>query len=1764
MGVRSGGLPGPHTPRSARVSRLATPTKFGAFAGVFTPAILTILGVIMYLRLPWIVGNAGLWNAFLIIAMAHVVSITTGLSVSSIATDKKVKAGGSYYIISRSLGLPIGGTLGIALFVGLSFSVSLYLIGFTESLLTYINGSRPSVDETRLYGSIALLTVTIVTFISTSLVIRTQFWIMALIGVSLVSFLVGAFGAEAPAEPHLAPIPEEEGGAAFFVIFGIMFPAVTGFEAGVSMSGDLKDPKASIPKGTLWAIFVGLFVYMSLAAILAFRFDGAQLADTEKSVFTEYAWIPMLVFLGIWGATISSAFGSILGAPRILQACAVDRIGPKWFAKGSGDTNEPRRALLVTFVIAWGGILIGELDAIARIVSMFFLASYAFLNIAAFIEMAASPDFRPDFRIPKWVSLAGSIVCAFLMLQLDFVAFLGATAILLLLFYLLRRKQLALEGGDTRLGIWWSLVRSGMDVLSRTTEHQRNWRPNVLLFNRRKHTTDPLRNLGLAVTETRGVMTEFQLEHVEDASINAEERRQSGADEDRPLASFEHRLEVQDPFDTMRNIARFHGMGGLEPNTVMVRWDDLSESAEDAATTLGTFQSLDYNVVVGLAPRTFAVGHRIDVWWSGEGRNLALALALVRFVTSAEAWRQAEIRFILVVADPARKRSLQTRLARWLSEARVQADKVILDAPNDGRTFEELVIKTSSTSDLTILGLRSGDNDDPTDELAELAASGLSMLAIQASRAFANPFPDISPESLLERKTLEEIGPRPPSERPKTLTLPDEDLGISEQPLTYHDAVAEALVGFHEEVFKRLSNDAAEVVDEIEAVISRAFKQLQRAVDTRPLARRQRTVTRIEAGVLTGMRVIFADFEQRYLREQQDVVLGGMTHASERLGQLAASVEETIVVTPEGEDWRTLQEKLLRRDHAVLIPLKGHVEDLLVNQVPPRVVESLERLSSARHATLDGLDGLMSWALKAVQTVAERVANMPTTEPSGDASEKASKKPTSEPSDEPKEGADGEVEAPKGPLPPAHAELEELQVRISGWRQREAVMLGQEHEKLLNTARDSAQLLSDRLGSKASRKATSAKLTASGDPFEAAEVMEQAEHRLTMQAQLLRRSVLDVTLRELHHALRGLVEETRSRLAGSVERGVLSDIDRFQADLDGYSEALKGDPLAKLELSARMDTSFDDRAAVGKLLEEVHRLASELPESVETLSDVSFEALASENFEEIEVVDVQVRRLVSFVLETDFVGALQESLGRLGTSVQASDNTVRDVLRLVSFEDRDAEEAEAADLIDERLDLVGSGKKRVDSARAEVAKSLKAAQEALGALGDEVIDRTRAAAINQKAGQLARFMRTYERQQLLSRFGNATRDLGERFRRTFIELSYRYSRTVLLAQQLRRSERAKSPPAEKLLALHRWSSPNKQVEEDLPIFYRQVFIGRAAEDPAYWMAQESEMRQARTAIAEHRKGRSGALMVTGPPGSGRNALVQRILKEEMAKDRVFVVRAPEGGSCDAGRFERALGHALGSPNDGEQTLANLPRGSCVVVRNLELWWERRPGGMAAVDRLIELVDRYGDGVLFVITCNEFFARLAGRLGRLSDQLLATVHCLPLDARQLREAVMTRHKATGMTLLISRGPRKGPTVLLSEAIEPTEWGLARIFSGLFDYSDGYIGSALRAWIAHIERIEGNTIILRRPRDLELDALDALSDDSTAMLIELTLHHQLTVDRLQRLTGLDAPAVRMAINALKREGLAVESTTGVLMLDPWMTPHVLRWFGDREVM
>ncbi len=395
------------------------PGGLGTFGGVFTPSILTILGVIMYLRFGWVLGNVGLWKTFLIVTLSTAITFLTGLSIAAIATDQRVRVGGAYYMISRSLGIEAGGAIGIPLYLAQALSVALYTVGFAES----VAGVFPALPE-RAVGLVTTVLVAVLALISARVAIRAQYFIMGAIALSLLSLAVGHPVDPTPAEVALTATYTPE---PFWRVFAVFFPAVTGIMAGVNMSGDLADPGRSIPRGTFAAIGVGYLVYMGVPFLL-YRWAPVGALVADPLVMRRIAFWGDAILLGVWGATLSSAVGSILGAPRVLQALARDGILPRplrWLGAGSGPDDTPRAGTVVTLGLALAAVALGNLNVIAPILTLFFLTTYGVLNLTAGVEkFLQSPSFRPLFRVHWSLSLLGALGCVGVMFLIN----PGATA----------------------------------------------------------------------------------------------------------------------------------------------------------------------------------------------------------------------------------------------------------------------------------------------------------------------------------------------------------------------------------------------------------------------------------------------------------------------------------------------------------------------------------------------------------------------------------------------------------------------------------------------------------------------------------------------------------------------------------------------------------------------------------------------------------------------------------------------------------------------------------------------------------------------------------------------------------------------------------------------------------------------------------------------------------------------------------------------------------------------------------------------------------------------------------------------------------------------------------------------------------------------------------------------------------------------------------------------------------------------------------------
>ena len=690
------------------------PKKFGSFAGVFTPSILTILGVIMYLRLGWVTGVSGLAGVIAIILLAHVISVTTGLSISSIATDKKIKAGGIYYILSRSLGLPMGGSIGITLFIGTALSISLYIVGFSDNFLSLtavkelLDITEVSLYHIRITGSLVLLLLVIIDFFSTNAAIKTQFFILGAIFLSLVSIVVGIFifspdGGTAADTISSAPLHE----FSFIEVFAIFFPAVTGFTAGVALSGDLKNPQKDIPKGTLMAILVGFVIYLSLALLFYFFVDN-QLLVNDYNFLVKIAWVPFLVIAGIWGATLSSALGGILGGPRILQAVAQDKIIPRILGVGHGKNNEPRNALIFTFILAELGVLIGDLNIIAGVVSMFYLTAYGFINFSFALEKWASTDFRPSFHIPIWVGILGFVATFFVMIQLDVISMMGAMAILVMIYYLIRKKQLHLELGDVWQSVRASIIRKMLTKLDQKQLIERNWRANILLFSGGTGNRPHLIQFAKYLVGQHGLISNFDLILNSSSKVLFPKHKQSipEDEESNNEGVFSRRQECSNIYEGMKSIAATYGFSGVEPNTVLLGWARQSKDPVGFANLLKYFSDLDMNIVMLDYVSKFGFGNfkQIDVWWRGGANNGNLVLSLIKFIRTSYDWRNVVVRLMIINNEKERKKQIVRDTRKVLENMRMYAEIRIIN--NENRMpINQVIKKESAKADLIFLGI---------------------------------------------------------------------------------------------------------------------------------------------------------------------------------------------------------------------------------------------------------------------------------------------------------------------------------------------------------------------------------------------------------------------------------------------------------------------------------------------------------------------------------------------------------------------------------------------------------------------------------------------------------------------------------------------------------------------------------------------------------------------------------------------------------------------------------------------------------------------------------------------------------------------------------------------------------------------------------------------------------------------------------------------------------------------------------------------------
>ena len=684
--------------------------RFGTFGGVFTPTLLTILGVIMYLREGWVIGNAGLLGGFLIIMLAYAITICTGLSMSSITSNIRIGAGGAYAIISQSLGLEVGGSLGIPRYLSQAFAITLYIFGFREAWI-WIFPHHPAF----VVDLVIFLTIWAIAYKSADLAIRVQYLIMAVIAGSLVSIAAAAFQGSMQYDVTGVGLwgtfrgsPEDDfSGTSFWIVFAVFFPAATGIMAGANMSGELKDPRRSIPRGTMAAIGVSLVVYLLLGYWVVRSASPDELVENYYVMIDKAAWGPLVV-AGVFGATFSSALASMVGSARILQAMGEHRVIPRGTWIGALNVSgEPRNAMLITGGVVFVTLLARDLNAIAPIITMFFLITYAMLNVVVLIEQSLGlVSFRPLLRVPRIVPVCGLVGSLFAMFIINPAISLVSVAVVVLCYGLLTRRTLDAPFEDVRSGLFVSLSEwAAKKVTDMPSMQERAWKPNLLVpvedvvqlrgaFSFIENLTYPKGSVKLLGLGSPGLTPE--LENLTRAF--------------RERAVFASSMSVDSHSFSEGLITSMQVLRGsfFRPNIVFLDMPESPDQEEGYRRVVAQASDMQLGTLIHAPHSEAGLGQRrtINVWirdrspdWQLRWDFGNLDLSVLCAYKLMRNWK-AELRIITVIADPDERASAHHFMSRLVDLARIPETKVVV---GEG-SFLDFVTRAPQ-ADLNIFGL---------------------------------------------------------------------------------------------------------------------------------------------------------------------------------------------------------------------------------------------------------------------------------------------------------------------------------------------------------------------------------------------------------------------------------------------------------------------------------------------------------------------------------------------------------------------------------------------------------------------------------------------------------------------------------------------------------------------------------------------------------------------------------------------------------------------------------------------------------------------------------------------------------------------------------------------------------------------------------------------------------------------------------------------------------------------------------------------------
>jgi amino acid transporter len=706
---------------------------FGSFP-VFITSLVTLLGAVLFLQFSGAVGQLGLVNSFLMVLLAHLVTIPTAMALSEVATNQKVEGGGEYFIISRSFGITIGVSIGVALYLSQVILTALYIIILSRAfqpLFDYLLRSPLSiyVYDYRVVSVPVFMGLCLLVFrFGTRLLVNALYVVVPLWALALLLFLFGDSAAEASWTLWDPEVYSGVSGEVFFDAFAHTFPAFCGLTAGLGLSGYLREPRRSLPRGIIGATVVGLLLFTAVVFKLFVSRPLADLRTDELAMFQVAGWgLPLALALG--GVSLLSATGSLLMAGRTLQALGADRIFPninlnRWLAKMNRmdpQNPQPLQATVVSAVLVLGVVLFNNLPVVLEVLSVLFNVTFGSICLISFLEhFAADPAYRPSFRSRWYVSLVGAVTCFVLMFRIDFRYALLFISLVAGTYFFVNTYQSRRQGLSTIFqGVAFQISRRLQIFLQQAKKESdaEHWRPSLICVSTHSFERVAAFHLLRWISYKYGFGTFI---HFIPGYLSKATNKKAN-DALQQLVQMSDTTHSNIYIDTLispslkaaiSQVVQLPGITGKENNLIMFEFakNSADEELEDIVENLKLIKATDFDaIVLGSSDRTFGYHHEIDIWITfNDYENASLMILLGYILLGHPDWREANIK-ILAICPEDELAEQKANIMELINSGRlpISAANVELIAQKENVDTKTIINQKSRRADLTIIGIRS-------------------------------------------------------------------------------------------------------------------------------------------------------------------------------------------------------------------------------------------------------------------------------------------------------------------------------------------------------------------------------------------------------------------------------------------------------------------------------------------------------------------------------------------------------------------------------------------------------------------------------------------------------------------------------------------------------------------------------------------------------------------------------------------------------------------------------------------------------------------------------------------------------------------------------------------------------------------------------------------------------------------------------------------------------------------------------------------------